>query len=108
MIFGAQTALVAGGWSVVDCGVATDATRAGWEAGFAIEPEANPLRLQMYLDSLERFADLLEQTLVLPSHGKPFRGLHTRIAQLREHHVLRLAEVMQARVQWQSAANIVP
>lgn len=105
---GVQTALVAGGWSVVDCGVATDATRAGWEAVFAIEPEANPLQLQLYPDSLEKFAALPEQTLVLPSHGKPFRGLHTRIGPLRERHVLRLAEVMQACVQWQSAANIVP
>jgi glyoxylase-like metal-dependent hydrolase (beta-lactamase superfamily II) len=73
---------------------------------FAIEPEANPL--QLYLDSLEKFADLPAQTLVLPSHGKPFRGLHTRIAQLREHHALRLAEVMQACAEWQSAADIVP
>jgi glyoxylase-like metal-dependent hydrolase (beta-lactamase superfamily II) len=73
---------------------------------FAIEPEANPL--QLYLDSLSKFAALPEQTLVLPSHGKPFRGLHTRIAQLREHHVLRLAEVMQACAQWQSASDIVP
>lgn len=73
---------------------------------FAIEPEANPL--QLYLDALGKFADLPEQTLVLPSHGKPFRGLHTRIAQLCEHHGLRLAEVMQACVQWQSAADIVP
>jgi glyoxylase-like metal-dependent hydrolase (beta-lactamase superfamily II) len=73
---------------------------------FAIEPDANPL--QLYLDSLDKFAALPEQTLVLPSHGKPFRGLHTRIAQLREHHVARLAEVMQACVEWQSAADIVP
>jgi glyoxylase-like metal-dependent hydrolase (beta-lactamase superfamily II) len=73
---------------------------------FAIEPEANPL--QLYLDSLGKFADLPEQTLVLPSHGKPFRGLHTRIRQLREHHAARLAEVMQACVQWQTASDIVP
>lgn len=73
---------------------------------FAIEPDANPL--QLYLDSLSKFAELPEQTLVLPSHGKPFRGLHVRIAQLREHHALRLAEVMQACEQWQSAADIVP
>ena len=73
---------------------------------FAIEPEANPL--QSYLDSLGKFADLPDDTLVLPSHGKPFRGLHTRIRQLREHHVERLAEVVQACAQWQSAADIVP
>ncbi|HEV7815535.1 MAG TPA: MBL fold metallo-hydrolase [Janthinobacterium sp.] len=73
---------------------------------FAIEPEANPL--QSYLDSLAKFEDLPEDTLVLPSHGKPFRGLHTRLRQLREHHIERLAEVMQACTEWRCAADIVP
>jgi len=73
---------------------------------FAVEPDANPLTL--YLDSLEKFTKLPEDTLVLPSHGKPFRGLHTRIAQLRQHHVERLAEVMDACADWRSAAEIVP
>jgi glyoxylase-like metal-dependent hydrolase (beta-lactamase superfamily II) len=73
---------------------------------FAVEPEANPL--QLYLDSLGKFSGMPDDVLVLPSHGRPFRGLHTRIAQLRQHHVERLAEVMQACVQWQSAADIVP
>lgn len=73
---------------------------------FAVEPEANPL--QLYLDSLSRFAPLPEDVLVLPSHGKPFRGLHTRIAQLRAHHTERLAEVEAACVQPRSAAEIVP
>jgi glyoxylase-like metal-dependent hydrolase (beta-lactamase superfamily II) len=73
---------------------------------FAVEPEANPL--QLYLDSLGKFSDLPDDVLVLPSHGRPFRGLHTRIAQLRQHHVERLAEVLQACAQWQSAADIVP
>jgi hypothetical protein len=45
---------------------------------------------------------------VLPAHGKPFRGLHTRIAQLREHHRARLEEVIAACVTPQSAADIVP
>jgi len=73
---------------------------------FAIEPEANSL--QQYLSSLEKFSDLPEDTLVLPSHGKPFRGLHTRIAQLRAHHADRLAEVIDACATPQSAADIVP
>jgi glyoxylase-like metal-dependent hydrolase (beta-lactamase superfamily II) len=59
-----------------------------------LEPEANPL--QLYLDSLARYGDLPEDTLVLPSHGKPFVGLHARIDQLRAHHDDRLADVMQA------------
>jgi glyoxylase-like metal-dependent hydrolase (beta-lactamase superfamily II) len=73
---------------------------------FAVEPEGNPL--QLYLDSLGKFADLPDDVLVLPSHGKPFRGLHTRITQLREHHVARLAEVVDACAAPQSAADIVP
>ena len=36
------------------------------------------------------------ETLVLPSHGKPFTGLHARVRQLREHHDDRLAEVLSA------------
>ncbi|KQQ88510.1 MBL fold metallo-hydrolase [Massilia sp. Leaf139] len=73
---------------------------------FAVEPEGNPL--QQYLDSLDKFAGLPDDVLVLPSHGKPFRGLHTRIAQLREHHVARLAEVREACRVPVSAMDIVP
>lgn len=73
---------------------------------FAIEPEANPV--QLYLDSLKKYSDLPAHTLVLPSHGKPFRGLHTRITQLNEHHHERLAEVRNACHLPQSAADIVP
>jgi glyoxylase-like metal-dependent hydrolase (beta-lactamase superfamily II) len=73
---------------------------------FAVEPEGNPL--QQYLDSLSKFAGLPDDTLVLPSHGRPFRGLHTRIAQLREHHAARLAEVLTACAQPMSAVDIVP
>lgn len=73
---------------------------------FAVEPEGNPLRL--YLDSLHKFDELPQDVLVLPSHGKPFRGLHTRIAQLREHHARRLAEVLEACATPRSAMDIVP
>ncbi|MCA1247706.1 MBL fold metallo-hydrolase [Massilia sp. MS-15] len=73
---------------------------------FAVEPEGNPLAL--YLESLEKFTNLPEDTLVLPSHGKPFRGLHTRIRQLREHHAARLAEVLVACATPMSAVDIVP
>lgn len=73
---------------------------------FAVEPEGNPL--QLYLDSLGKFQDLPTDVLVLPSHGRPFRGLHTRIEQLREHHRARLAEVMQTAIKPVSAVDIVP
>ncbi len=59
-----------------------------------VEPEADPLTL--YLDSLARYLELPADTLVLPSHGKPFTGLHERIDQLCEHHDERLTEVREA------------
>ncbi|WP_322071061.1 MBL fold metallo-hydrolase [Paraburkholderia bannensis] len=74
---------------------------------FDMEPEGNPLGL--YLESLGRYETMAANTLVLPSHGKPFRGLHTRIAQLRAHHDARLAEVLEACTGApQCAADIVP
>lgn len=73
---------------------------------FAVEPDGNPLA--QYLASLDKFADLPEDTLVLPSHGKPFRGLHLRIAQLRAHHNARLEEVRAACSVPRSAVDIVP
>ena len=60
----------------------------------ASEPEANPL--QLFLTSLLRYLDLPKDTLVLPSHGKPFTGLGTRVAQLQDHHRERLTEILQA------------
>lgn len=59
-----------------------------------VEPEADPLTL--YLASITRMLSLPADTLVLPSHGKPFTGLHARVDQLRQHHDERLAEVVEA------------
>lgn len=71
-----------------------------------LEPEANPLPL--YLASIERLRALPADTLVLPSHGRPFRGLHTRIDQLKSHHDERFAELMHAcREAPQSAADVL-
>jgi len=72
-----------------------------------IEPEADPLPL--YLDSIARLATLPADTLVLPSHGKPFTGLHQRIAQLQSHHDERLAEALAACAERPtSAADLLP
>jgi glyoxylase-like metal-dependent hydrolase (beta-lactamase superfamily II) len=46
-----------------------------------------------YLNSLHHLENLPEDTLVLPSHKLPFRGLHMRIRELRWHHAARLAEL---------------
>ena len=74
---------------------------------YDVEPESNPL--QAFLDSIDKFAALPADTLVLPSHGKPFRGLHVRIRQLHDHHRDRLAEVMEAcTAAPQSAADVLP
>jgi len=73
---------------------------------FDFEPMANPLPL--YLNSLDAYDPLPRDTLVLPSHGRPFRGLHERIAQQHAHHADRLAEVIEACVTPQSATDIVP
>lgn len=73
---------------------------------WTVEPLANPLRL--FFDSLERYASLPEDTLVLPSHGLPFRGLCERVAQLKVHHAVRLDEVHQACDSPKSAADIIP
>ena len=48
---------------------------------WSIDPEGDPLRL--FLDSIARYRELPEDVLVLPSHGKPFRGAHARVQQLR-------------------------
>jgi glyoxylase-like metal-dependent hydrolase (beta-lactamase superfamily II) len=73
---------------------------------FDFEPDANPLPL--YLNSLRAYDGLPEDTLVLPSHGRPFRGLHERIAQQNAHHAERLEEVMTACVRPMSTTDIVP
>ncbi len=72
-----------------------------------LEPEANPLEL--YLASIRKLRDLPVQTLVLPSHGKPFTGLQDRIGQLEQHHDERLAETLQACTRAPcSAAELLP
>jgi glyoxylase-like metal-dependent hydrolase (beta-lactamase superfamily II) len=51
---------------------------------WSIDPEGDPLRL--FLESIARYRELPADVLVLPSHGKPFRGAHDRVAQLEMHH----------------------
>ena len=57
----------------------------------ATDPDGDPLG--RFLDSLARFETLPPETLVLPSHGLPFRGAALRVAQLRAHHAARLSEL---------------
>ena len=72
---------------------------------WSIDPEGDPLRL--FLDSIARYRDLPADVLVLPSHGKPFRGAHERVAQLEQHHEARLAELMSSMKTPSSAADLL-
>ena len=70
------------------------------------EPDADPLN--DYIESLGAFRDLPETTLVLPSHGQPFEGLHARIDQLIDHHQDRLDRAIDAAGDGRTAVDIMP
>ncbi len=70
------------------------------------EPDGDPL--QLFLDSIDRFLPLPPQTLVLPSHGLPFRGIQGRVVDLHAHHDARLAEVLDACARPRTAAELMP
>lgn len=70
------------------------------------QPEANPL--QMFFDSLTTLHSLPD-VLVLPSHERVFRGLHARIAMLRNHHEGRFAALLSAcGAEARSAFELLP
>ena len=74
---------------------------------WSIDPEGDPLRL--FLDSIARYRELPADVLVLPSHGKPFRGAHERVAQLERHHRERFAELKQELKKGEkSAGELLP
>jgi len=72
----------------------------------AAEPEADPLK--EYIGSLSSFEPLPPETLVLPSHGEPFRGLHGRLAHLRAHHAERLDAVEAACAEPVGVTQLLP
>ena len=68
--------------------------------------DANPL--QSFLASLNKLRELPEETLVLPSHGLPFTGLHQRIEFLLDHHQKRLHEIELALTTPHTATELFP
>jgi glyoxylase-like metal-dependent hydrolase (beta-lactamase superfamily II) len=72
------------------------------------EPEADPLG--QFLESLALFARVLApDTLVLPSHRRPFRGVQARVAQIERHHRERLDELLALAAQGPiSAGSVIP
>jgi glyoxylase-like metal-dependent hydrolase (beta-lactamase superfamily II) len=61
-----------------------------------------------YLDSLDEFAELPDDTLVLPSHGLPFRGVRVRVAALHKHHQDRMNDLVAALDTPKSAVETLP
>ncbi|MSP97168.1 MAG: MBL fold metallo-hydrolase [Betaproteobacteria bacterium] len=59
-----------------------------------VDPNGNPL--EQFLSSICAYRNLPRDTLILPSHGLPFRGAHARVSALEQHHAERLAELEQA------------
>ena len=59
---------------------------------WSVDPDGDPLRL--FLQSIARYRELPADVLVLPSHGKPFRGAHRRVDDLQAHHDARFEELM--------------
>lgn len=55
---------------------------------FAVTPLADSLA--DYLQSIDSYLDLPADTLVLPSHGLPFKGIADRVRALHDHHQERL------------------
>ncbi len=74
---------------------------------WSIDPEGDPLKL--FLESIQRYRALAPDTLVLPSHGLPFRGARERVAELESHHAAHFAELAEACAQGpRSAADLIP
>jgi len=70
------------------------------------DPDGDPLG--RFLASIAAFERLPEDTLVLPSHGLPFRGLHARIEDLIAHHHEQLKKVTHACREPKTALDILP
>lgn len=63
----------------------------------AQEPDADPLNL--FIASLEKLLGMPAETLVLPSHDWPFRGLQGRLESMIAHHEERLEATLAACAQ---------
>jgi glyoxylase-like metal-dependent hydrolase (beta-lactamase superfamily II) len=72
----------------------------------SVRPEGDPLR--DFLVSLARLEQCSAGTLVLPSHGRPFRGLHRRISAVRAHHMEQLESLRVACGEPKTAFELVP
>lgn len=69
------------------------------------EPNGNPLGL--FLNSLTQFYALPEDCLVLPSHELPYRNVHQRLDQLKQHHEERCDVILNACAEPLTAIDIM-
>ncbi len=72
---------------------------------FAATPNDDPLG--WFLCSLHALKDLPDDTLVLPSHGLPFRGIRARVEQLEAHHEERCETLLEAMPGVCTAASLL-
>lgn len=72
----------------------------------AANPRGNPL--QYFLDAIQRYRELPPDTLVLPSHGRPFVGINIRVNHLEEHHRNRCNILLAAAVEPKTASDLLP
>lgn len=72
---------------------------------FAATPEDDPLARFLY--SISTFKQLPAVTLVLPSHGSPFRSIGIRVDELHAHHAARCAELLAACEVPRSAGDLL-
>ncbi|MCW9032757.1 MAG: MBL fold metallo-hydrolase [Rhodospirillales bacterium] len=61
---------------------------------FPNEPDEDSI--EDYLDALPKFEKLPKDTLVLPAHGLPFKGLHQRITSTYKYHEEKLGNLLSA------------
>lgn len=67
-------------------------------------PDPDPL--SSFIETLQTARQLPADTLVLPSHGLPFYGLHDRIDELLKHHQQRCDQVLDACRTARSASDL--
>lgn len=73
---------------------------------FPNEPEANPLKA--WMESHDRFLDTPEDTLVLPAHNLPFKGVRQRLRDLIGHHEDRMLAIEEHCVEPAVARDLLP
>ena len=70
------------------------------------EPHGDPLG--DWLASIDRLLSLPADLLVLPAHGEPFTGLHTRLKAMRDEHLARLTDLATHLAQPRTAVECFP